>query len=82
MHVEIALCRLIDKVCCHESAFKVHLPIVLQPTVLRPVSNRPFAANDHVVQKSAMLADKLIIIPALGHQNKGKSSFTDAGLFV
>ena len=25
---------------------------------------------------------KLIIIPALGHQNKGKSSFTVSGLFV
>ena len=39
--------------------------------------NRPFATNDHVVQEG-----KLIIIPALGHQNKGKSSFTGSGLFV
>ena len=44
--------------------------------------NRPFAANDHVVQKSAMLEGKLIIIPALGRQNKGKSSFIGSGLFV
>ena len=29
-----------------------------------------------------MLEAKLIIIPALGHQNKGKSSFTGSGLFV
>ena len=29
-----------------------------------------------------MMAGKLIIIPALGHQNKGKSSFTGLGLFV
>ena len=29
-----------------------------------------------------MLEGKLIIIPALGHQNKGKSSFTASGLFV
>ena len=29
-----------------------------------------------------MVACKLIIIPALGHQNKGKSSFTGSGLFV
>ena len=29
-----------------------------------------------------MLERKLIIIPALGHQNKGKSSFTGSGLFV
>jgi len=29
-----------------------------------------------------MLKGKLIIIPALGHQNKGKSSFTGSGLFV
>ena len=29
-----------------------------------------------------MLEGKLIIIPALGHQNKGKSSFTGLGLFV
>ena len=29
-----------------------------------------------------MVAGKLIIIPALGHQNKGKSSFTGSGLFV
>ena len=43
-------------------------------------NNRLFAANDHVVQKSAMLEGKLIIIPALGHQNK--SSFTGSGLFV
>ena len=32
--------------------------------------------------KSAMLEGKLIIIPALGHQNKGKSNFTGSGLFV
>ena len=29
-----------------------------------------------------MVAGKLIIIPALVHQNKGKSSFTGSGLFV
>ena len=29
-----------------------------------------------------MVAGKLIIIPALGHQNKRKSSFTGSGLFV
>ena len=29
-----------------------------------------------------MLEGKLIIIPALGHQNKGKSSFTGSGLLV
>ena len=29
-----------------------------------------------------MVAVKLLIIPALGHQNKGKSSFTDSDLFV
>ena len=29
-----------------------------------------------------MVDGKLIIIPALGHQNKGKSSFTASGLFV
>ena len=29
-----------------------------------------------------MLKGKLIIIPSLGHQNKGKSSFTGSGLFV
>ena len=29
-----------------------------------------------------MLEGKLIIIPALGHQNKGKLSFTGSGLFV
>ena len=29
-----------------------------------------------------MVVGKLIIIPALGHQNKGKSSFTGSGLFV
>ena len=29
-----------------------------------------------------MLEGKLIIIPALGHQTKGKSSFTGSGLFV
>ena len=29
-----------------------------------------------------MLAGKLIIIPALRNQNKGKSSFTGSGLFV
>ena len=45
-------------------------------------TNKPFAANDHLVQKSAMLEGKLIIIPALGHQNKGKSSFSGSGLFV
>ena len=28
-----------------------------------------------------MVVGKLIIIPALGHQNKGKSSFTGSGLF-
>ena len=28
-----------------------------------------------------MVAGKLIVIPALGHQNKGKSSFTGSGLF-
>ena len=44
--------------------------------------NRPFATNDHMVQKSATLEGKLIIIPALAHQNKCKSSFTDSGLFV
>ena len=51
---------------------------------LSPVkaSNRPFATSDHVVQKSAMLEGKLIIIPSLGHQNKGKSSFTGSALFV
>ena len=27
---------------------------------------RPFATNDHMVQKSAMLEGKLIIVPALG----------------
>jgi len=32
--------------------------------------------------KSAMLEGKLIIVPALGHQNKAKSSFTGSGLFV
>ena len=32
--------------------------------------------------KSAMLEGKLIIIPALGHQNKGKSNFTGSGFFV
>ena len=32
--------------------------------------------------KSAMLEGKLIIIPALGHQNKGKSSFTGSGALV
>ena len=30
--------------------------------------------------KSAMLEGKLIIISPLGHQNKGKSSFTGSGL--
>ena len=39
--------------------------------------NRPFATYDHMVQEG-----KLIIIPALGHQNKGKSIFTGSGLFV
>ena len=29
-----------------------------------------------------MVVGKLIIIPALGHQNKGKLSFTGSGLFV
>ena len=29
-----------------------------------------------------MMVSKLIIIPVLGHQNKGKSSFTGSGLFV
>ena len=29
-----------------------------------------------------MVLGKLIIIPALGHQNKGKSSLTGSGLFV
>ena len=29
-----------------------------------------------------MLVGKLIIIPALGHQNEGESSFTGSGLFV
>ena len=29
-----------------------------------------------------MLEGKLIIIPALGHQKKGKSNFTGSGLFV
>ena len=29
-----------------------------------------------------MVAGKLIVIPTLGHQNKGKSSFTGSGLFV
>ena len=29
-----------------------------------------------------MVAGKLTIIPALGHQNKGKSSFTGSGLFA
>ena len=29
-----------------------------------------------------MLEGKLIIIPALGHQNKGKASFTGSGLLV
>ena len=29
-----------------------------------------------------MVVGKLMIIPALGHQNKGKSSFTGPGLFV
>jgi len=29
-----------------------------------------------------MLEGKLITTPALGHQNKGKSSFTGSGLFV
>ena len=32
--------------------------------------------------KSAMPEGKLIIIPALGHLNKGKSSFTGSALFV
>ena len=38
--------------------------------------NRPFARNNH------MVVGKLIIIPTLGHQKKGKSSFTGSGLFV
>jgi len=29
-----------------------------------------------------MLEGKLIIIPALGHQNKGKSSYTGSGFVV
>ena len=29
-----------------------------------------------------MVADKLVVIPALGHQKKGNSSFTGSGLFV
>ena len=29
-----------------------------------------------------MVVGKLIIIPALGHQNKGKTSFTGSGLFI
>ena len=29
-----------------------------------------------------MVVGKLIMIPALGHQKKGKSSFTGSGLFV
>ena len=29
-----------------------------------------------------MVVGKLIIIPAMGHQNNGKSSFTGSGLFV
>ena len=29
-----------------------------------------------------MVAGKLIVIPVLGHQNKGKSSFTGSCLFV
>jgi len=29
-----------------------------------------------------MLGGGLIVVPALGHQNKGKSSFTGSGLFV
>ena len=56
--------------------------IALLSPVIIGQSNRPFAANDHVVQKSSMLESKLIIISALGHQNKGKSSFTGSGLFV
>ena len=28
------------------------------------------------------MVGKLIVIPALGHQNKGNSSFTGSGLFV
>ena len=32
--------------------------------------------------KSAMMEGKLIIITALGHRNKGKSSFTGSGLFA
>ena len=38
--------------------------------------NRPFATNDY------MVVGKLIVIPSLGHQNRGKSSFTGSGLFV
>ena len=37
------------------------------------VKNRPFATNDHDT-KSAMLEGKLIIILALGHQNKETST--------
>ena len=48
----------------------------------RSLVNRPFATNDSHGTKSAMLEDKLIIIPALGHQNKDKSSFTGSGYFV
>ena len=33
-------------------------------------------------KKPATLEGKLIIIPALGHQNKGKSNFTGSGVFV
>ena len=44
-------------------------------------ANRPFAANDHVVQ-IRQAGGQAIIIPALGHQNKGKSKFTGSGLFV
>ena len=44
--------------------------------------NRPLANKRSRGTKSAMLQGKLIIIPALGHQNKGKPSFTGSGLFV
>jgi len=29
-----------------------------------------------------VLGGGLIVVPALGHQNKGKASFTGSGLFV
>ena len=49
---------------------------------LTPLLNRPFASNDHVVQNPPCWRAKVIIIPALEHQNKGKSSFTGSGLFI